>query len=92
MLSLEEHLPKFCAIITDEIQMQCSAFIRQVSDIPRLYRRTNREVRCHFVLQTELKFVSLKAVLKTIILKKKKSLSFVSVSVIVCPEQLMKVC
>ncbi|PVD26689.1 hypothetical protein C0Q70_14367 [Pomacea canaliculata] len=43
MLSLEEHLPKFCAIITDEIQMQCSAFIRQVSDIPRLYRRTNRE-------------------------------------------------
>lgn len=74
MLSLEEHLPKFCAIITDEIQMQCSAFIRQVSDIPRLYRRTNREVRCHFVLQTELKFV------KTIILKKKVTKLCVSLS------------
>ena len=45
MHALEERLPKFRSILTDEIGVQCSAFIRQVSDIPRLYRRTNREVR-----------------------------------------------
>ncbi|KAK7504893.1 hypothetical protein BaRGS_00003921 [Batillaria attramentaria] len=41
--AVEERLPKFRTIVTDEILTQCSAFIRQVSDIPRLYRRTNRE-------------------------------------------------
>ena len=46
--ALEERLPKFRSIVTDEIVVQCSAFIRQVSDIPRLYRRTNREVSCLF--------------------------------------------
>lgn len=41
--ALEERLPKFRSVVTDEILTQCSAFIRQVGDIPRLYRRTNRE-------------------------------------------------
>ncbi|XP_076463850.1 conserved oligomeric Golgi complex subunit 2-like isoform X2 [Babylonia areolata] len=41
--ALQERLPKFRSMVTDEIVVQCSAFIRQVSDIPRLYRRTNRE-------------------------------------------------
>lgn len=45
MTALDERLPKFRSIVTDEVVIQCSAFIRQVSDIPRLYRRTNREVR-----------------------------------------------
>lgn len=43
MTDLNERLPKFRFIVTDEVVLQCSAFIRQVSDIPRLYRRTNRE-------------------------------------------------
>ncbi|KAK7104007.1 hypothetical protein V1264_018785 [Littorina saxatilis] len=43
MTALDERLPKFRSIVTDEVVIQCSAFIRQVSDIPRLYRRTNRE-------------------------------------------------
>lgn len=43
VLALHERLPNFRLMVTDEIMVQCSAFIRQVSDIPRLYRRTNRE-------------------------------------------------
>ncbi|KAL8600040.1 hypothetical protein ACOMHN_039273 [Nucella lapillus] len=41
--ALHERLPKFRCMVTDEVVVQCSAFLRQVSDIPRLYRRTNRE-------------------------------------------------
>ncbi|XP_014670067.1 PREDICTED: conserved oligomeric Golgi complex subunit 2-like isoform X2 [Priapulus caudatus] len=37
-------LQPFSMYITDEIVNQCVANLKQVNDIPRLYRRTNREV------------------------------------------------
>ncbi|KAJ8308390.1 hypothetical protein KUTeg_013264 [Tegillarca granosa] len=41
---IKENLPRFQAHVVEEIILQCSAHLRQVNDIPRLYRRTNREV------------------------------------------------
>ena len=42
--SFEERLKALEKIITDRVAKQSSGFLRQVSDIPRLYRRTNREI------------------------------------------------
>ena len=39
-------VPKFDAFVTDDITQQCCLQLKNVNDIPRLYRRTNREVRC----------------------------------------------
>ena len=41
---IRENLPPFDTYITDEITAQCAVHLKLVSDIPRLYRRTNREV------------------------------------------------
>ena len=37
-------MSQFDARLTEEIGMQCAPQLKNVSDIPRLYRRTNREV------------------------------------------------
>ncbi|XP_041354010.1 conserved oligomeric Golgi complex subunit 2-like [Gigantopelta aegis] len=42
--AIEARLPKFQQFIVGDIITQCSVYLKQVSDIPRLYRRTNREV------------------------------------------------
>ncbi|GFO30259.1 conserved oligomeric Golgi complex subunit 2 [Plakobranchus ocellatus] len=39
-----ECCPRFWAMVTEDIVKQCSGFLTQVNDIPRLYRRTNKEV------------------------------------------------
>ncbi|XP_061173023.1 conserved oligomeric Golgi complex subunit 2-like [Saccostrea echinata] len=41
---IKAKLPKFQAHLVEEITTQCSAHLKQVNDIPRLYRRTNKEV------------------------------------------------
>jgi len=42
--AIESHLPKFGQFVTSEIIGLCSVHLKLVADIPRLYRRTNREV------------------------------------------------
>lgn len=37
--------PRFLQFIVDELSSQCLVTVKQVNDIPRLYRKTNREVR-----------------------------------------------
>ena len=37
-------LEKLDKVIIDEVTRRCCPFLKQVSDIPRLYRRTNREI------------------------------------------------
>ncbi|ESO93530.1 hypothetical protein LOTGIDRAFT_232605 [Lottia gigantea] len=44
IVNIEERQPKFQLFITSDIIKQCSVYLKQVSDIPRLYRKTNREV------------------------------------------------
>ncbi|XP_048732279.2 conserved oligomeric Golgi complex subunit 2-like [Ostrea edulis] len=41
---IKAKLPRFQAHLVEEITTQCSVHIKQVNDIPRLYRRTNKEV------------------------------------------------
>ncbi|CAL1540061.1 unnamed protein product [Lymnaea stagnalis] len=36
--------PRFWSIVTEDVVKRCSTFLAQVNDIPRLYRRTNKEV------------------------------------------------
>ncbi len=38
-------LPPFGNYVVEEVMAQCSVHLKLVSDIPRMYRRTNREVR-----------------------------------------------
>ncbi|XP_060063002.1 conserved oligomeric Golgi complex subunit 2-like [Ylistrum balloti] len=42
--SLVNKLPRYRDFIVEEISCQCSVHLKQVNDVPRLYRRTNREV------------------------------------------------
>ncbi|XP_050417131.1 conserved oligomeric Golgi complex subunit 2 [Patella vulgata] len=42
--SLELRLPKFQSFVSGDVIKQCSVYLKQVNDIPRLYRKTNREV------------------------------------------------
>ncbi|XP_013396594.1 conserved oligomeric Golgi complex subunit 2-like [Lingula anatina] len=42
--SITKHLPGFGEYIVKDITAQCSVHLKLVNDIPRLYRRTNREV------------------------------------------------
>ncbi len=42
--AITDQLPKFSKIVTDDITEQCAVHIKAVNDLPRLYRRTNREV------------------------------------------------
>ncbi|OWF56425.1 conserved oligomeric Golgi complex subunit 2-like isoform X2 [Mizuhopecten yessoensis] len=42
--SLMSKLPRYREFIVEEISCQCSINLKQVNDVPRLYRRTNREV------------------------------------------------
>ena len=37
-------IPKFDTFVTDDVTQQCCLQLKNVNDIPRLYRRTNREV------------------------------------------------
>ncbi|KAI8784556.1 conserved oligomeric Golgi complex subunit 2 [Biomphalaria glabrata] len=39
-----DYQPKFWAIVTEDVVKKCSVYLNQVNDIPRLYRRTNKEV------------------------------------------------
>ncbi|XP_064599671.1 conserved oligomeric Golgi complex subunit 2-like isoform X1 [Liolophura sinensis] len=39
-----QRLPQYRTFIVEDVSSQCSVHLRQVNDIPRLYRRTNREV------------------------------------------------
>ena len=39
-----ESSPKFWALVTEDVVKKSGAFLAQVNDIPRLYRRTNKEV------------------------------------------------
>ncbi|XP_022332171.2 conserved oligomeric Golgi complex subunit 2-like [Crassostrea virginica] len=41
---IKSKLPRFQAYLVEEITTQCSVHLKQVNDIPRLYRRTNKEV------------------------------------------------
>ena len=41
---LSECRPKFWSMVTEDVVKRCAAFLTQVNDIPRLYRRTNKEV------------------------------------------------
>ncbi|CAG5132349.1 unnamed protein product, partial [Candidula unifasciata] len=36
--------PKFWSMVTEDVIKKCSVFLTQVNDIPRLYRRTKKEV------------------------------------------------
>ena len=45
---LLSRLPRFGQYIITEITSQCSGSLKTVNDIPRLYRRTNREVTMTF--------------------------------------------
>ncbi|XP_071080140.1 conserved oligomeric Golgi complex subunit 2-like isoform X1 [Haliotis cracherodii] len=42
--SVLERLPKFQVFVSGDLIGQCCVYLKQVSDIPRLYRRTNRDV------------------------------------------------
>lgn len=42
--SIQSKLPQYREFIVIDITNQCSVHLKQVNDIPRLYRRTNREV------------------------------------------------
>ena len=42
--------PRFLQYITDELLVLCLPTVKLVNDIPRLYRKTNREVRFIFVI------------------------------------------
>jgi hypothetical protein len=44
LMSLRDQLEKIQALVSDELITQSSSHLKQVFDIPRLYRRTNREV------------------------------------------------
>ncbi|XP_059157216.1 conserved oligomeric Golgi complex subunit 2-like [Physella acuta] len=44
MSSACECRPRFWSMVTEDIIKRCSVFLNQVNDIPRLYRRTNKEV------------------------------------------------
>ena len=41
---IQDELPKLSKIIVENVSSKCLPFLKQVSDIPRLYRRTNREL------------------------------------------------
>ena len=41
---LDEHRSRLMCGIVDDISSQCVTHLKLVSDIPRLYRRTNRDV------------------------------------------------
>ena len=41
---ISECRPKFWSMVTEDVVKRCAAFLTQVNDIPRLYRRTNKEV------------------------------------------------
>ena len=41
---MDKLVPKITQLIIDELSSQCCAHLKNVSDIPRLYRRTNREI------------------------------------------------
>ena len=41
---IKSELPQFQNYIVQEVCCQCAVHLKQVNDIPRLYRRTNREV------------------------------------------------
>ncbi len=41
---LRSNLPNISSLMVDHVTEQCLPTLKQVSDIPRLYRRTNREV------------------------------------------------
>ena len=42
--SIRSKLPQYRDYIVIDITNQCAIHLKQVNDIPRLYRRTNREV------------------------------------------------
>jgi len=42
--SLTSQLPQLESYITNEVVSQCVTNLKAVNDIPRLYRRTNRDV------------------------------------------------
>ncbi|XP_076099685.1 conserved oligomeric Golgi complex subunit 2-like [Mytilus galloprovincialis] len=41
---IKSELPQFQSYIVQDVCSQCAVHLKQVNDIPRLYRRTNREV------------------------------------------------
>ena len=43
---IRSKLPQYRNYIVIDITNQCAVHLKQVNDIPRLYRRTNREVGC----------------------------------------------
>jgi len=45
--SLTSQLPQLESYVTNEIVSQCVVNLKAVTDIPRLYRRTNRDVSSH---------------------------------------------
>jgi len=47
--SLASQLPQLELYVTNEIVSQCVASLKAVNDIPRLYRRTNRDVSTHAI-------------------------------------------
>ena len=50
--NLDNEVPAFGNYIVDGIGNQCSTHLKLVSDIPRLYRRTNREVIAYYFIFT----------------------------------------
>ena len=47
--SIKSRLPKFESYVVEELTVQCAVHLKQVNDIPRLYRRTNKDVsNCSF--------------------------------------------
>ncbi|KAK3093714.1 hypothetical protein FSP39_019157 [Pinctada imbricata] len=42
--AIKSQLPKYEAYVVEELTVQCSIHLKQASDIPRLYRRTNKDV------------------------------------------------
>lgn len=42
---LQQVVPKYAALIVDRVSRQCIHCLEAAQTIPRLYRRTNREVR-----------------------------------------------
>ena len=42
---LDAHVPALTKYMVSELTAQCTQPLKMVTDIPRLYRRTNREVR-----------------------------------------------
>lgn len=45
MEQLQAVVPKYAALIVDRVSHQCIQCLEAAQTIPRLYRRTNREVR-----------------------------------------------